>query len=161
MNQNDLISGFENQKDFYQHEIQALSENLAIAEEKVQKLNSSLERQDELENLVISLRRSKDDFHQQIQAELEELRHFNSEAKKELIENHLRIQDLQKDLSHAKSQLAEALGKKQDFEEQLTSLRYMWSQQSLEKEKLEISIASLEKINLELSTKLSELRRKV
>lgn len=159
--QNDLIASFENQKDFYQREINALSENLAASEEKAQRLGPALERQDELENLVISLRRNKEETYAQVQSELEDLRATNSELKASLIEKNLRLEDLSKDLSTQKAHVADLTGKKQDLEEQLTSLRYMWSEQSQEKEKMQISISSLEKINLELSTKLSELRRKV
>ena len=161
MNQNDLVASFEKEKDFYQHEITILNENLALAEEKSQRLNAALQRQDELENLVISLRRNKDDFYNGIQEELESLRSFNSEAKKDLIERDLLNQNLRKELDSLKAQFQDTANKKQDLEEQLTSLRYMWSEQSLEKEKMEISISSLEKLNLELSTKLSELRRKI
>lgn len=161
INQNSLVTNFENEKDFLQREITALNENLAVAEEKAQRLNAALERQDELENLVISLRRNKDEFYAQTQAELSALRSFNGEAKQTLVEKDLMIADLKKELESLKAQNISSANKQQDLEEQIASLRYMWSEQSEEKEKMQISLASLEKINLELSAKLSELRRKV
>ena len=44
-------------------------------------MNRALERQDELENIVIAIRRSKEEYQQDIHSEIEELRKQNRDYK--------------------------------------------------------------------------------
>lgn len=159
MSQNDLVSGFEKEKELLRSEIQALRETNEAMELRTQNLDRSLERQDELENLVVSLRRSKEDFQLEIQEEIEGLRNQNRELKQKLTEHSLAQEDLQKEREQLKKELVSHESKRDQLEEQMTSLRYMWTAKSEENEKLRISITSLEKLNLELSSKLNELRK--
>lgn len=159
INQNDLVSKYESEKDFLKQEIQSLQENLEIAEAQAQKLDQALIKQDELENTIISLRRRKEELSEQTRIEMEQLREFKSNTNQELIEAKMTAESLSKELDVLKKAYADQLGKRQDLEEQLTSLRFMWNEQAKEKERLEISLSSLEKINLELSSRLTELRR--
>ncbi len=159
MNQNSLIEGFEREKANLQKEIQVLNESNQALEAKSQALDRSLERQDELENLVVSLRRNKEDYQKEIQTEIDHLRSANRELKAKLTENSLQIADLQVEREQLKAQTQSALSAREEMEEQMTSLRYMWTAKSEENEKLKISMASLEKLNLELSSKLNDLRK--
>lgn len=159
INQNDLVAGFEKERSELLNEIRALNESNQALEMKAQTLDRSLERQDELENLVIALRRSKEEFQSGVEAELEQLKASSSELKTTLVDKNLTIEDLQKNLETVRNKLQMSEIKQEETEEQLTSLRYMWTSKSEENEKIKISMASLEKINLELSNKLNALRK--
>lgn len=159
LNQNSLIEGFEKEKAALNKEVQTLLESNQALEAKTQSLDRSLERQDELENLVVSLRRNKEDFQKEVQAELEHLRNSSRELKAKITENQLTIGDLQAEREQLKAQTQAAISAREEMDEQMTSLRYMWTAKSEENEKLKISIASLEKLNLELSSKLNDLRK--
>jgi chromosome segregation ATPase len=159
MNQNSLIESFEKEKASLNKELQVLHESNQALEAKTQNLDRSLERQDELENLVVSLRRNKEDFQRDVQVELEHLRNQSRELKAKITENQLTIGDLQAEREQLKAQTQSVLSSREEMEEQMTSLRYMWTAKSEENEKLKISIASLEKLNLELSSKLNDLRK--
>ena len=155
MSQNDLVNGFEREKALLQNEISSLQEFTQALELKTQNLDRALERQDELENL----RRNKEDFHNEIQSEMDDLRNQNRELKQKLTENQLSQEDLSQEKDQLKKELVSAMARREELEEQMTSLRYMWTAKSEENEKLKISIASLEKLNLELSSKLNEVRK--
>lgn len=159
INQNDLVSSFEKERSQLLSEIRALNESNQALEMKAQRLDRSLERQDELENLVISLRRSKEEFQSSVQTELDTLRSGSSELKATLVDKNLMIEDLQNNLSAMRDKMQMTDIKQEELQEQLTSLRYMWTNKSEENEKLKISMAALEKINLELSNKLNTLRK--
>ncbi len=159
MNQNSLIENFEREKTSLSREIESLNESNQALELRTQNLDRSLERQDELENLVVSLRRNKEDFQKEVQAELEHLRNLTREMKTKQTENQLSMGDLQTERDQLKAQVQSLLTSREELEEQMTSLRYMWTTKSEENEKLKISMASLEKLNLELSSKLNDLRK--
>lgn len=159
INQNDLVSNFEKERSSLLAEIRSLNESNQALEMKAQKLDRSLERQDELENLVVALRRSKEEFQSSVETELETTKMLSSEQKASLQEKDLMIEDLKKNLESLKDKMSMTENKKDELQEQLTSLRYMWTSKSEENEKLKISMASLEKINLELSNKLNNLRK--
>lgn len=159
MSQNDLIGQFEKSKESMLSDIRALSESNVALEQKAQNLDRALERQDELENLVIALRRNKEDFQSEVQAELQQLREQNRDLKQTLVEKEMAHQDLQQERENLRTETRLLLSRREELEEQLTSLRYMWTSKCEENEKLKISQASLEKLNLELSTKLNDLRK--
>ncbi len=159
MNQNSLIESFEKEKGSLQKQLEVLNENNQALEQKTQVLDRCLERQDELENLVVSLRRNKEDFQKEVQTELEHLRSTSREMKGRLTENQLTIIDLQAEREQLKAQVQSHLASREELDEQMTSLRYMWTAKSEENEKLKLSLASLEKLNLELSSKLNDLRK--
>ena len=159
ISQNELVASFEKTTQDLREENVALLETNQALELRSQNLDRALERQDELENLVISLRRSKSDFQADIAGELENLRNQNRELKQTLTQKTMLSQDLTSEKGTLKEEIMSLSSRKEELEEQLTSLRYMWTSKSEENEKLKISIASLEKINLELSGKLNELRK--
>jgi chromosome segregation ATPase len=160
MNQNDLVNSFEKEKSLLLAEIHSLQEaNLALSH-KSERLDQSLARQDDLENLVISLRRSKEESQNETQAELEALRDTSRELRAKLTEISVSHEDLLTERERLKRDLRAHQSRQIELEEQMTSLRLMWTSKSEENEKLQISIASLEKLNLELSSKLNELRKK-
>lgn len=156
--QNDLTSSFQKDREQMQHEIKTLQEINSVLELKAQKLDRALERQDELENLAISLRRSKEEFQLQIQHELETLRNNQRELKTENTELRIANEDLRKQNSQLQEDHLESVNRRDSLEEQLTNMRYMWSQKSEELEKTKIAMNALEKLNAELSAQLNQAR---
>ncbi len=159
INQNDLVSHFESDKGKMSSEIKALLESNQALQERTQVLDRTLERQDELENLVISLKRNKEEFQSSVQTELEALRSHNRELKLSLTKLELSSQDLLGQKENLQNQIATHLARRDELEEQMTSLRFLWSNKSEENEKLKASLEALEQLNLDLSSKLNELRR--
>jgi chromosome segregation ATPase len=160
INQNDLVSNFETEKGNLKRELQALHEANQALEQKTQNLDRALERQDELENLIISLRRNKEEFQSTIQVELDALRNHNRELKQSKVELELSTNDLSAEKENLKNQIATHQARRDELEEQMTSLRYMWTSKSEENEKLKGSLSALEKLNLDLSAKMNEIRNK-
>lgn len=157
--QNQLVHEFENERALMTSEIASLRELNVALEEKAQLLDRALMRQDELENTVIALRRSKEEMIENHSQELADLRHQNSENL--LLAQRLRIEndDQGQKLELAHEQIEKLSAAKNDLDAQMESMRFMWSQKSEENEKLKLAMASLEKINLELSQKLSDSRK--
>jgi myosin heavy subunit len=158
MQMNELVSVFEEERDSLRAEIRHYVESQEIYQEKTRSLERSLERQDELENLIIALRRTKEESHQQQQVEMLQLKQSHTQQQQDFKTLQLQAEDLKKTLDDRQSQLKKVEEAHTDTLEQLTSLRYLWNQKSEENEKLKLSLQGLEKLNLELSQKLKTLR---
>lgn len=151
---------------FYESQIETLTKQLTQLQQvqedlelKSLKLHTALERQDTLENEIVTLRRSKDDMKTRLEKDLskqgERLAELTRQNQKlgvehadlqiRVVEDEERIQKLERDNFQ--------------LQEQLESLRYMWSAKNEEHEKLKVAAAALERLNLELSQKLNELRK--
>jgi len=155
---NELIDMFELERTALKKELSSLQNQNEVLIEKTRQLDRSLERQDELENLIVALRRSKEDSELKKQVEVSELKSKNSSLGQSLHHLELENGDLRSDLQLSQNNLKSLEVRCQETEEQLTSLRYLWSQKSQENEKLKMSLNGLEKINSELSQKLKILR---
>jgi chromosome segregation ATPase len=66
INQNDLTAAFERERSELLREISALTETNLVLSSKVQTLDRTLERLDELENSVVALRRKKEEQEQEL-----------------------------------------------------------------------------------------------
>lgn len=153
-----IIEEFEKEREYLLNEIKSALEQNTKLSEKADRLDKSLAKQDELENLVISLRRSKEEAQLKFDIELNELRSQISAIKMQNIESTIKIEDLSKEKESLEKQLMEAQLKSSSNDEQLVSIRYLWKQKSEEVEHLKMSLQSLEKINLDLSQSLRQLR---
>lgn len=151
---------------FYEEQIERMNKELVMLhqtqeelEVKSIKLHAALERQDTLENEVVTLRRTKEEIKDRLEKEIERQQERISELSRQnqklgvehadlqirVVEDQEKIQKLEKDNYQA--------------QEQLESLRYMWTAKNEESEKLKVAAAALERLNLELSQKLNELRK--
>ncbi len=155
---NELIAMFEEERRALKRDVLQLQNSNEVLIEKTRSLDRSLERQDELENLIVALRRNKEESIESRQNEIVDLKAQNSKMNQKIVSLEMTSEDLTKELSNKQTQLQNTENALRDHEEQLSSLRYMWSQKSQENEKLRLSQAGLEKINLELSQKLKVLR---
>jgi chromosome segregation ATPase len=159
LDKNQLIGLFEDERASLRGEIESLLAQNEILQEKTRVLDRSMERQDELENLVVALRRTKEDMARQFHQETMDLRQILKEREADLAVKSLQVVDFKNEVQQLKSTLEQLTNSSAQTEEQLTSLRYMWTQKTQEAEKLRLTVQSLEKINLELSQKLNSLRQ--
>lgn len=155
---NQLVLIFEKDRADLRSEIKNMQHQNELLVEKTRHLDRSLERQDELENLVVALRRTKEDREREFNAQHSQILEDNSKLRGELAIKTVQTDDNQSELTRKIEQLRSLEGKFADNNEQLSSLRYMWTQKSQENEALKASLSSLEKLNLELSQKLNQTR---
>jgi len=155
----------EDLKKFYETEVLSLRkentqlrDNLIVAEKKAEQLDSALERQDELLNQTIVLKRKNDELRENYLHESEGLRQSLNISRNEIIQKTAQLESLlsnEKDLESQTSLQKEQIGQLQD---QLAGLRILWTEKTTEAEKLILTNESLERLNAELSQKLRNQR---
>ena len=155
---NELISMFEDERQHLKSEISNLQQSQEVLTEKTRSLDRSLERQDELENLIVALRRSREELISSHHLEITSLKKDGIATTQELQTLRLRLEDQLSLLHSTQGQLKTSEVNASEYLEQLTSMRYLWSEKTQENERLKLSLSSLEKLNLELSQKLKSLR---
>lgn len=137
-------------------QLQAVQEDLEL---KSLKLHTALERQDTLENEIVTLRRSKDDLKTRLEKDLAKQSERMSELTRQNQKLGVEHADLQVRVVEDQERIQKLERDNFQLQEQLESLRYMWSAKNEEHEKLKVAAAALERLNLELSQKLNELRK--
>ncbi|HEY8269544.1 MAG TPA: hypothetical protein VIG33_01540 [Pseudobdellovibrionaceae bacterium] len=154
----EMIHFYEQQIEAQTAELRHLNEQNKEFEIKAIRLNKALEKQDELENQVIELLRSKEEVKTRLEQETLRLQDKNSELFR--LNKRLEIEraDLHELALNNEAQIKTFQKEKQDLNEQLDSLRYMWNAKVEEAEKLKSAIQSLERLNVDLSQKVNELR---
>ncbi|MNL27286.1 Chromosome partition protein Smc [compost metagenome] len=151
--------------EFYETQIQTLQKDLALLqntqeelEMKSLKLHSSLERQDALENEVVALRRNKEEMREGLEKEILRLQDRTNELTKHNQKLGIEHADLQIRAVSDDETIKNLQKDNRQLQEQMESLRYMWTAKNEENEKLKVAIQSLERLNLELSQKINEIR---
>lgn len=137
------------------HNMDLLNKELEI---KAIKLNKAMEKQDELENQVVELLRSKEELKARLEQEVLRLQDKSNELHRSNKRLEIEHADLQELALSNEAQIKTLQKDKQDLTEQLDSLRYMWNAKVEETEKLKTAIQSLERLNVDLSQKVNELR---
>lgn len=137
------------------HNMDLLNKELEI---KAIKLNKAMEKQDELENQVVELLRSKEEIKARLEQEVLRLQDKSNELHRSNKRLEIEHEDLQELALSNEAQIKTLQKDKQDLTEQLDSLRYMWNAKVEETEKLKTAIQSLERLNVDLSQKVNELR---
>ncbi|WP_347356255.1 hypothetical protein [Bdellovibrio sp.] len=151
---------------FYEEQIERMNKELAMLhqtqeelEVKSIKLHSALERQDSLENEVVTLRRTKEEIKDRLEKEIERQQERISELSRQNQKLGVEHADLQIRVVEDQEKIQKLEKDSYQTQEQLESLRYMWTAKNEENEKLKVAAAALERLNLELSQKLNELRK--
>lgn len=154
----ELTEFYETQLDSLQKEVENLREVRQENDFKTLKLNKALERQDWLENEVIQITRSKDELKFRLETELENLQSRIQEVSRQNQRLGIEHADLQVRVTEDSQSLQSLKSENEQLREQLESLRYMWTAKNEESEKLKAALGGLEKLNLELSQRLNDLR---
>jgi chromosome segregation ATPase len=154
----ELIHFYEQQIENQVSEITHLNSINQELEIKAIRLNKALEKQDELENQVVEIMRSKEEIKARLEQEVLRLQDKTSELSRSNKRLEIEHADLQELALSNEIQIKTLQKEKQDLNEQLDSLRYMWNAKVEETEKLKSAIQSLERLNVDLSQKVNELR---
>ena len=151
---------------FYEDQIQSMSKELQVLhqaqeelEVKTLKLHTALERQDTLENELVVLRRSKEELRDRLEQEINKQQERMSELSRQNQKLGVEHADLQIRVVEDQETIQKLEKENRQYFEQLESLRYMWTAKNEENEKLKAAASALERLNLELSQKLNEIRK--
>ncbi len=155
----ELVGLFEQEKQRLQLELSELRKINLVLEEKADRLDASLLRQDELENTIISLKRLKEESEAEALKTIRNKDEELSRLRMELGEEHYKNKDLETKYQAAYEDSERQRHRADVLQEQLTSLRYLWTNKCSETEKLQLTLQSLEKVNQELSARLNQLRK--
>lgn len=153
----EMIQCYEEQIQNMSKELQVLLQAQEELEAKTLKLNNALERQDALENELVTLRRSKEDLKHRLEKDIERLQGRQSELTRQNQKLGVEHADLQIRVVEDEATIQKLERENRQYLEQLESLRYMWTAKNDENEKLKVAISALERLNLELSQKLNSL----
>lgn len=156
----EMIQFYETQIETTNKELQTLQGAQAELELKNRKLHAALERQDTLENEVVVLRRTKEEMQQRYEQDLQNTRARMGELTRQNQKLGVEHADLQIRVTQDSEAVQTLQKENHQLTEQLESLRYMWNSKTDENEKLKAALASLERLNLELSQKINEMRTK-
>lgn len=152
------IESYENQlQNLYKEmeTIKAESEALVL---KNQKLQRAYDRQVELENQLIEITRAKDLQKSQLEGEVLRVQEKNNDYHRDNQKLQIEHADLQQRVLSDTERIKEFEKNQYDLQHQLESLRFMWNAKNEENEKLKLALQALEKLNLDLSLKIQELR---
>jgi chromosome segregation ATPase len=150
---------------YYEQQIQAQNQELRKMEDvnkdlsiRAVRLNKALEKQDELENQLVEMMRSKEELKARLEKEIVRLQDRASELHRNNTRLEVEHADL-RDLAMSNEITIKNLQKETtDLTQQLDSLRYMWNAKVEETEKTRAALQSLERLNVDLSQKVNELR---
>lgn len=131
---------------------------LSEAETKLVKYHRVQEKMDRLENDFIELQRSKEQRIAEYEAEILRLQNKSNEEYRKIAAIQTENADIKEKLEKFTIENRSLSQNRLDLNQQLESLRYIFSQKNAECEKLRLAADSLEKLNLELSQKIQEMR---
>ncbi len=146
-----------------------MNQQLVLESDQVKALNTSLldkvgrlqifkERADQLENENIELRRHLEAAQERHQQNLQEIQSQFQTQTSEVARLKIEHQDAKDRLMEEFEQRKNLEKQVFDLRHQLDSLRFMWSAKNDETEKLRMAQGALEKLNVDLSSKLHEIR---
>lgn len=156
--QQETIEAYESQLQNLRHDMQTIKAEAEAVSIKNIKLQKSFDRQVELENQLIEITRSKDTQKEQLEAEILRLQEKNNDFHRENQKLQIEHADLQQRVRSDYERIKDLEKNQYDIQHQLESLRYMWNAKNEENDKLKLAMQALEKLNLDLSLKVQELR---
>ncbi|MGZ3769037.1 MAG: hypothetical protein ACXVCR_02995 [Bdellovibrio sp.] len=155
----EMVQFYEEQIEAFKRDVQMLQQIQEELEVKTVKLHTALERQDSLENEIVTIRRAKENMKERLEKEMDrqqerimELTRQNQKLGVEHADFQIRVVEDQQRIEKLEKENCQ-------YVEQLESLRYMWNAKNEEHEKLKTAVAALERLNVELSQKLNEMRK--
>ncbi len=151
--------------ELYESQINKLNETITSLKNEAEalvlknfKLQRSFDQQAELENQLIEMTRARETLKTQLETEVLKIQEKNNELFRENRKLQIEHDDLKQRVLSDTENIKQIEKSKYDLEHQLESLRYIWNVKNNESESLKISLQALEKLNLDLSLKVQELR---
>lgn len=154
----ELVEFYEKHTSSLTTELNSLKQNYEMIEAKANKLNRALERVDHLENELILSNRHKTELMQKNDAEILRLEQRLSELTKHNQKMGMEHSDLQLRVIEDQATIEQLKSETQSQKEQIESLRFMWTTKNNEYDKMKSSCEALERLNIELSSKLLSLK---
>lgn len=154
----EMTSFYEAQLEKMQGEMRFLRDQVTELETKSVQLTKALERQDHLENELVEVTRSKEDQKNRLDREAIRLQERANELTRHNQRLGIEHADLQLRVLEDSEKIQTLERQNTQLIEQLESLRYMWTAKNEECDKTKSALQSLEKLNLELSQKINDLR---
>lgn len=153
---NQLVDTFEKERSFLLLELKSLKEQNQMMTKKEKLLAKAEERVDELENQIIALRRHQEEQGLSYRTEIQTIRDDHRAIKQTMLQKDLECATQAEKIAQLSTENSRLAGKIQEAEDQVSSTRYLWKNKSDELEQLQLAMQSLERLNRELSQKLSE-----
>ncbi|MBX3041304.1 MAG: hypothetical protein KF789_11415 [Bdellovibrionaceae bacterium] len=154
----ELIESYESSLQQTTAELTKLKEQNEDLEIKAARLRRTEQVRDELENSVIELRRSKEAMAIRFESENRRLSESVESLSKENARFKVENEDMREKISGDFEKIKDLQKQNLDLQSQLESLRYLWAARNEENEKLKLSLSSLERLNVDLSSKIQEMR---
>lgn len=155
----EMVQYYEVQLEKITAENHNLKQHQIELEDRSIRLNSALGRQDELENELVEMTRSKDDLRIRLEKETQRLQERNNEVSRHNHKLGIEHADLQLRVTNDQERLLHFEKETAQLQDQLESLRYMWAAKNEECEKLRAGMGALEKLNFELSHRINQIRQ--
>lgn len=154
----DVVESYEESLNSLREQLQTATAARQDLETKVARLRRTEQRCDEMENENIELRRSKEELSTRLESEVQGLQTRLETYTRDNARLKIESEDLRAKALSDHDRLKFLDRQNLDLQAQLESLRFLWSSRSEESEKLKLALSSLEKINVDLSAKLQEMR---
>lgn len=154
-----LVNHYERLQAQALQEVRELQITIGKLELRAQAFDEVRAREDELTNVIVGLRRQKEDQYRDHTERENDLRAELAQIRSELTTLKEAQMDQTRNFEAANGEKNRLINLNQQLEEQLGSLRYLWNTKSDELEKNRASLAALERLNADLSRQLTDLRR--
>ncbi len=154
----ELIQSYEAELEFKSSVIADLQNKITELTNQNKKLMQAFDRQVEVENQLIETQRLFETQKKNFEDEILRLQNSNNELNRNFVRSELERTDYHQRLLVDSAEIDDLKKKNLELQNQLESLRYMWNAKNEEAEKYKKSLESLEKLNIDLSTKIQEIR---
>lgn len=154
----EAVESYEKTTSAQREELEIARANIADLEAKALRMRRAEQRCDELENEAVELRRTKDELSNRFETECRRLMERSEELSREGVRLKIENEDLRVKALSDYDRLRELEKQNLDQQSQLESLRYLYNQRSEENDRLKLALGSLEKLNVDLSARIQELR---
>lgn len=154
-----LVEHYERMSEQSVAEFRDLKVTISKLEERAQGYDETRAREDELANVIIALRRQKDDLYRDSQDKEQDLKADLGQTRSALAVLQENMNEVNRKMQTSQSERERLASANTQLEEQLSSLRYLWNSKADELEKLRANFSAQERLNAELSRQLSGLRR--
>ncbi len=153
-----MVALFEERSAEQRQEVATLKVENEELTARTQRLHDLMIKKDELENMNVELRQAKREAEEKLESVIHHFKNQMEEIQRKNIRFELENSDLKTHVINLEASIKQRENENKDLMTRNESLNYMWTVKSEETEKLKLAMQSLEKLNLDLSQKITELR---
>jgi chromosome segregation ATPase len=156
--QSEIVQSYEADLEFKSSVIEDLQAKISDLHEKNKKLMSSFDRQIQTENQLIETQRLFDTQRKSLEDEILRLQEANNQLNQSFTRSELERTDYHHRIMTDEKELDEVKKTNLELQSQLEGLRYMWNSKNDECDKYKRTLEALEKLNVDLSHRIQEIR---